>query len=51
MPVIDSRDEVAIRVADTRVGIAAHRIPLLFERFSQIDSTIDRARGGWASGS
>lgn len=35
-----------VRVADTGVGIPAHAIPLLFERFYRVDTDRARQRGG-----
>jgi signal transduction histidine kinase len=48
--VTDGPDEVEVRVTDTGVGIAADKIPFLFELFSQIDTTLDRAQGGLGIG-
>lgn len=42
--------EVAIRVRDTGVGIAAEMLPRIFELFAQGDVSIDRAQGGLGIG-
>ena len=42
--------EVAVRVQDTGVGIAAEMLPRLFDLFTQADQTIDRAQGGLGIG-
>ena len=39
-----------IAVADEGVGIAAAELPNVFEMFSQVDTTIDRSRGGLGMG-
>jgi signal transduction histidine kinase len=46
----DGTNEVEIGVADNGIGIEPDKIPHLFEMFSQIDATIDRAQGGLGIG-
>ncbi|MFM1990834.1 MAG: hypothetical protein RJA99_3791 [Pseudomonadota bacterium] len=46
----DAGDAVEIRVVDDGIGIEPSQLPFLFEVFSQIDATIDRARGGLGIG-
>jgi signal transduction histidine kinase len=43
-------DAAEIRVIDDGIGIEADQIPFLFDLFSQIDATIDRAQGGLGIG-
>lgn len=38
--------EVELRVADTGVGIPAHALPHVFERFFRVDPARSRERGG-----
>jgi len=42
--------EVAVAVQDNGVGIAEEHLPKLFQMFSQIDSPLDRAKGGLGIG-
>ncbi len=44
------RDAVLLRIRDSGIGIPPERLTELFEPFVQIDSTIDRARGGLGLG-
>ena len=46
----DGRVILECRVADTGIGIDADRVPMLFERFSQADSSISRQYGGTGLG-
>ncbi len=39
-------ETIAIRVRDTGPGIAANDIPLIFEKFRQLEGFIDREKGG-----
>ncbi|HXJ00044.1 MAG TPA: MHYT domain-containing protein [Micropepsaceae bacterium] len=39
-------DNLAIEVADTGIGMAAHEIPKAFERFGQVDSRLSRKYEG-----
>ena len=39
-----------VRVSDEGVGIAAEELPNVFEMFAQVDTTIDRSRGGLGMG-
>jgi signal transduction histidine kinase len=43
-------DEVVIRVGDTGIGIAPGQLTNVFEMFTQIDATLDRAQGGLGIG-
>ncbi|WP_375268006.1 ATP-binding protein [Phenylobacterium sp.] len=43
-------DQVRIAVTDTGVGIAPEAQPGLFERFSQVDSSVSRTHGGTGLG-
>ncbi len=42
--------EVMVRIRDTGVGIAPEMLPRVFELFSQVDHTLDRAEGGLGIG-
>ncbi len=46
----DGRVILECRVSDTGIGIDADRVPMLFERFSQADSSISRQYGGTGLG-
>ena len=43
-------DRLEIGVRDDGIGIAADHLPRIFELFAQVDSAIDRARGGLGIG-
>jgi PAS domain S-box-containing protein len=43
-------DEVVIAVSDTGIGIAAESLPEVFEMFTQVARSIDRATGGLGIG-
>ncbi len=43
-------DEAVIRVLDTGVGIPADMLPKVFELFTQVERTLDRAQGGLGIG-
>jgi signal transduction histidine kinase/CheY-like chemotaxis protein len=43
-------DEAVVRVRDTGVGIPAEMLPRVFDLFTQIDRTLDRAEGGLGIG-
>lgn len=45
---VDSK--VAIEVADNGIGIAPEMLPKIFDLFTQVDPTIDRAQGGLGIG-
>lgn len=48
---VDRRaEDVVIRVKDTGVGIAAEKLPRLFEMFYQVDASLERAHGGLGVG-
>jgi len=42
--------EVVIRVSDTGIGIAPHLIPTLWDLFTQVRDTLDKAQGGLGIG-
>lgn len=46
----EDRPEVRIRVRDMGIGIKSEDIPLLFEEFRQLDSSITREHGGTGLG-
>ncbi len=43
-------EDLVIRVRDTGIGLAAEKLPLVFELFEQVEDTIDRSRGGLGIG-
>ncbi len=43
-------EAVVVRVTDTGVGIPADMLPKVFEVFTQVDRSIDRAQGGLGLG-
>jgi CheY-like chemotaxis protein len=43
-------DEVLIRVSDTGIGIAKSLLPRVFDMFMQIDTSLERSRGGQGIG-
>ena len=43
-------DAVTIRVSDSGVGIATEQFPRIFELFTQIDTALERSRGGLGIG-
>jgi CheY-like chemotaxis protein len=43
-------DEAAIRVRDTGIGIPPEMLPHVFDLFTQVDRTLDRAQGGLGIG-
>jgi CheY-like chemotaxis protein len=46
----ESPGEVLIRVRDTGMGIPAEMLPHVFDLFTQVDHTLDRAQGGLGIG-
>lgn len=42
--------DVALSVKDTGVGIAASELPLIFDLFTQVDRSLDKAQGGLGIG-
>jgi PAS domain S-box-containing protein len=43
-------DQVAVRVRDDGIGIAAEQLPRLFEMFTQVDASLERSRDGLGIG-
>ncbi len=43
-------DEVVIRVRDTGIGIPAEMLPRIFDLFTQVDRSLERAEGGLGIG-
>jgi PAS domain S-box-containing protein len=43
-------DEAVVRVTDTGIGIAADKLPTLFEMFTQLTGETDRSQGGLGIG-
>ena len=39
-----------VSVRDTGLGIPADMLPRVFDMFAQVDRTLKRSQGGWASG-
>jgi signal transduction histidine kinase len=48
--VVDKGEEVEVRVDDSGPGIYSGDLPLLFERFRQLDGSSTRAHGGTGLG-
>jgi signal transduction histidine kinase len=44
------QDEIVFRVRDSGIGIARDMLPKIFELFTQIDRSLDRAQGGLGVG-
>jgi PAS domain S-box-containing protein len=42
--------QVILRVRDHGIGIAAHQLPRIFELFTQLDTSLERTRGGLGIG-
>lgn len=45
-----SNNDIVVEITDNGIGIAADQIPHIFDIFAQVDSAIDRARGGLGIG-
>ena len=43
-------DDAVVRVSDKGIGIAAEHLPGLFEMFAQVDTSLERSRGGLGIG-
>jgi CheY-like chemotaxis protein len=43
-------DTAAVRVSDSGVGLAADQLPRIFDMFTQIDTSLERSRGGLGIG-
>ena len=48
--VAGEQDEIVFRVRDSGIGIARDMLPKIFELFTQIDRSLDRAQGGLGVG-
>ena len=49
--IVERQDaEVVVRVRDTGMGIPAEMLPRIFEPFTQVEHTLDRAQGGLGIG-
>ncbi len=48
--VAGEQDEIVFRVRDSGIGIARDMLPRIFELFTQIDRSLDRAQGGLGVG-
>lgn len=47
---MDGGARAVVRLKDTGVGIPAHKLPSIFELFSQVDESLERSRGGLGIG-
>jgi CheY-like chemotaxis protein/anti-sigma regulatory factor (Ser/Thr protein kinase) len=43
-------DQVAIRVRDSGIGLASEELDRVFERFAQVDASLERSKGGMGIG-
>ena len=41
--------DVVFRVRDNGIGISPEMVPCIFDLFTQVDRSLDRSQGGWAS--
>jgi signal transduction histidine kinase len=46
----DGSSQAVVRIKDTGIGIPAHKLPTIFELFSQVDESLERSRGGLGIG-
>jgi signal transduction histidine kinase len=47
---VAGREEIVIRVKDSGVGIASEQLPRIFNLFTQVDTSLNRATGGLGIG-
>ncbi|WP_224240371.1 response regulator [Hyalangium gracile] len=47
---VDGGARAVVRIADTGIGIPAHKLPSIFELFAQVDESLERTRGGLGIG-
>jgi light-regulated signal transduction histidine kinase (bacteriophytochrome) len=49
LTVEEEGDQAVVRVRDTGIGLGADQLGGIFELFAQVDTSLERARDGWAS--
>lgn len=47
---VDEGARAVVRIKDTGIGIPTHKLPFIFELFSQVDESLERSRGGLGIG-